>query len=381
MTGAYVSRRRAEEFDALVSSRTRKQDATYAPLLDVVDELRAVPQVDARPEFVADLRSQLVVEAARLARPATDRDLRLRLTPKQRQGARERRIATVLGGFAIVAASGSMAMASQAALPGDALYPVKRALENAETNLQSDDAAKAQKIIEHAQQRLIEAEQLSAEGADAETVAETLQDFTDQSNQATDLALDDYEQTGDEQAIGDLRSFAEQSMGDLDNLGDVVPDDARAALITAAQSVQQADSAAFQVCPTCGEGGVTELPEFATAPVSLNTPLLTGEDSVLSIELPAFAERVEKVADKTPQNVKPDDRQQDEQDDPTTVTEPDPTTDPVTDGLDKIGDKIKDDLGGDDDGGASGGDDLLGDTIDGVVGGVTGLVDGLLGAP
>ena len=64
-----------------------------------------------------------------------------------------------------------MAMASQAALPGDVLYPVKRAIENAETNLQSDDADKAQHPIAHAENRLEEAEQLTAEGADAATVA------------------------------------------------------------------------------------------------------------------------------------------------------------------------------------------------------------------
>ncbi len=77
----------------------------------------------------------------------------------------------MLGGFAIVAASGSMAMASQAALPGDVLYPVKRAMENAHTNLQSGDAAKAETLIAHAQARLDEAQQLTAEGADAGTVA------------------------------------------------------------------------------------------------------------------------------------------------------------------------------------------------------------------
>ena len=105
-------------------------------------------------------------------------------------------------------------------------------------------------------------------------MASTLQDFTEQSNQAAELALDDYAATGDQDAIGDLRSFANDSMDDLTDLGDVVPSEARPALITAAQSVLQNDSAAFHVCPTCGDGGITELPEFAaTAPVSLASSL------------------------------------------------------------------------------------------------------------
>ncbi len=279
MTGAFVSRRRAEEFDAMVSTPALERDTASqdADLLELVGSLRSMPEVSARPDFVTDLRSQLIVEAARQARPVVDADLRLRLTPRQRSGARERRAATILGGFAIVAATGSMAVASQSALPGDVLYPVKRAIENAQTNLQSDDAAKAQTLIAHAERRLEEAEQLTAEGASATTVAATLQDFTEQSNQATELALDDYAATGDQEAIGELRSFADDSMDDLGNLGDVVPTDARPALITAAQSVLQLDSAAFQVCPTCGDGAITELPDdFALQSASLDAEDLAG---------------------------------------------------------------------------------------------------------
>lgn len=390
MTGAFVSRRRAEEFDALLSSPARARDTASpdAELLDLVGSLRAVPEVTARPDFVLELRSQLVVEAARLARPVVDDELRVRLTPRQRQGARERRTAAVLGGFAIVAATGSMAVASQAALPGDVLYPVKRAIENAQTNLQSDDAAKAQTLIAHAERRLQEAEQLTAEGADASTVADTLQDFTDQSNQATELALDDYAATGDQEALGELRTFANDSMDDLGELGDVVPADARPALITAAQSVLQLDSAAFQVCPTCGDGAVTELPDFAlqSAPLSAEDleGLLSLQDTLQSIQLPAGLIDRNKVEDIASQHDDKTDKQDDvatEDPDETVVDPADdlPTTDPITD----LGDKIKDGLGGnngddDDDTTPSNPVDDAVDTVNTVVDGLVGIVDGLI---
>lgn len=390
MTGAFVSRRRAEEFDALLSSPARARDTASpdAELLDLVGSLRAVPEVTARPDFVLELRSQLVVEAARLARPVVDDELRVRLTPRQRQGARERRTAAVLGGFAIVAATGSMAVASQAALPGDVLYPVKRAIENAQTNLQSDDAAKAQTLIAHAERRLQEAEQLTAEGADASTVADTLQDFTDQSNQATELALDDYAATGDQEALGELRTFANDSMDDLGELGDVVPADARPALITAAQSVLQLDSAAFQVCPTCGDGAVTELPDFAlqSAPLSAEDleGLLSLQDTLQSIQLPAGLIDRNKVEDIASQHEDKADKQDDvatEDPDETVVDPADdlPTTDPITD----LGDKIKDGLGGnngddDDDTTPSNPVDDAVDTVNTVVDGLVGIVDGLI---
>ena len=97
MTGAFVSRRRAEEFDAMVSAPAPERDTASqeADLLDLVGSLRSMPEVSARPDFVTDLRSQLIVEAARQARPVVDADLRLRLTPRRRSGTRERRAATI----------------------------------------------------------------------------------------------------------------------------------------------------------------------------------------------------------------------------------------------------------------------------------------------
>ena len=390
MTGAFASRRRAEEFDALVSAAAlgRETGSTaYDELLALVGTLRSTPPVTARDEFVSDLRSRLVVEAARMARPVDD-SVRLRLTPKQRYGARERRAATVLGGFAIVAATGSMAMASQGALPGDVLYPVKRAIENVHTNLQSDDAAKAEVLLSHAQTRLDEAQQLTAEGADATTVASTLQDFTDQSNQATALVLDDYAATGDQDSIGQLRSFTSKTMGELDQLGDVVPEDARSALITAAQSVMQADNAAFQACPACGDGAVTEVPEFSFAGSPLSTPLLSLAPSDQSVPVidPDFVKDVQHSADQTPVGGRPGKKggttsaSDDPTDDPIDVTDDVPDNTDVTDPLTDLGNQIKDGLTGHHGGSANGdGTGPVSTTVNDVVDGIGGLVDGLLG--
>jgi hypothetical protein len=395
MTGAFVSRRRAEEFDAMVSAPAPERDTASsqdADLLELVGSLRSMPEVTARPDFVSDLRSQLIVEAARQARPVVDADLRLRLTPRRRSGSRERRAATILGGFAIVAATGSMAVASQSALPGDVLYPVKRAIENAQTNLQSDDAAKAQTLIAHAERRLEEAEQLTAEGASATTVAATLQDFTEQSNQATELALDDYAATGDQEAIDELRSFAGDSMDDLGNLGDVVPTDARPALITAAQSVLQLDSAAFQACPTCGDGAITELPDdFALQSASLDTEDLAGllslQNTTESILLPGLINK-DKIEDIASQQEDPDQQDDVKAEDPNTpAVDPavDPSDDPApaNDPIKDLSDKIKDGLGGgnnDDDNNNNGPSDPVDDAVDTVgtvVDGIVGMVDGL----
>lgn len=279
-----ASGRRSAEFDALVSGGTGDR-AAYADLLEVVAELRAVPPVAPRPEFVSSLRTQLVAAAERAAlapleapRPA-DAQLTARLTPRQRAGSRERRLAAVVGAFAVVSASGSMAMAAQTALPGDALYPMKRALENAQTNLQSDDAARAEILLAHAEARLTEAQELAAADAAAAAISLTLHDFTEQTGQAAEAALADFAATGDGTSIAGLRAFADQSMDVLADLGAVVPDEVRPALIAASQTLRQIDAAAWEACPTCAGGDIAEVPDFATIPLS----------AVLSGDIPGTA--------------------------------------------------------------------------------------------
>lgn len=252
--------RGAEEFDALVSGRAG-DGAAHEELLELVAALRSVPPVTARPEFVTSLRTQLVAAAERAPAVVQD-DLAARLTPRQRRGSRERRIAALVGGFAVVSATGSMAMAAQGALPGDVLYPVKRAIENAQTNLQSDGASKADTLLSHAEARLEEVQELTARDADSDVIASTLQDFTDQTTQASELALDDFSETGKTDSIADLRAFAADSMDVLGTLGQLVPEDLRSPLITATQTVRQVDAAAWEACPTCADGGVAELPDI-----------------------------------------------------------------------------------------------------------------------
>lgn len=281
MIGGNALPRRADEFDAALRGRasgaTREQ---YAELLDVVAAMRAVPTPVARPEFVADLRSQLVAAAEAMPARRTDEATALRLTPTQRRGGRERRLAALIGGFAVVAASGSMAVASQSALPGDVLYPVKRAIENAHANLQTSPEAKASVLFDNAQTRLSEVEDLTAHhSGDADQISSTLQDFKDQTSQATTLALREFTANRDDGALDEVRSFAGSTIDRLAALDDVLPAEARPALIAAAQTVRSADSAAYAACPTCSPGEIVQLPEFAlnaSADVKKTIDTVTG---------------------------------------------------------------------------------------------------------
>lgn len=269
MTPVFAARRRAEEFDSLVEgSSTGVTDTRYAEFLEVVGALRSVPGPQARPEFVASLRERLMAAAESELVPNPES----RLTLPARKPVRDRRIAAAVGGFAIVGATTSMAMAAQSALPGDALYPLKRAIENAEAGISVNDGQKGATLLANASGRLDEVTELSTEGGldDGTAIAETLNAFTEQATQASDLLLSDYATTGHESSISELRDFTALSMETLAELEAIVPDEARDELLHAARVLTQIDAEAAQACPTCAGAGITEIPRILTTPVGFS---------------------------------------------------------------------------------------------------------------
>ena len=155
-----------------------------------------------------------------------------------------------------------MAVASQSALPGDPLYPLKRAIENAQTGVQSDEDAKGKALLDNASGRLEEVDQLSREGNDADAISETLQTFSDQASEASELLLSDFAETGQEDSVEELRAFTADSMTTLTALEAVVPEGARPSLIKAAQTLAQIDEQALIACPSCGPDAITQIPPF-----------------------------------------------------------------------------------------------------------------------
>jgi hypothetical protein len=274
MTPVFGARRRAEEFHTLVEdpSTGGLHDARYADFLDIVASLREAPEAQPRAEFVTGLRERLMTEAQTVLATA-DQDARLTLPSRRttRRPARERRIAAAAAGFAIVGATTSMAMAAQSALPGDALYPLKRLLEGAETGMAVDEADKGATLLENASGRLAEITALSRDGQfeDGAAIADTLNTFTRQAIEASDLLLADYAATGDEKSIAELRDFTGQSMQTLTELESVVPDEARDELLRAARILTQIDAQAQQACPSCGGDGIDEIPAILTSSYEL----------------------------------------------------------------------------------------------------------------
>ena len=269
MKPVFAAQRRAEEFAALVEdpSAAGPHDARYSQLLELVTAMSEARAPEARPEFVADLRARLLAEAETALVPADTS----RLTLPPRRPARERRLAVAVGGLALVGATTSMAMAAQSSLPGDTLYPVKRAIEDVRTGISVGEGQKGAIVLAHANDRLDEVTRLTSgdHPEDDLVVADTLNDFTDQAAQASDLLLGDYDETGNQASIDELRAFTKNSLDELTALESVVPADARDELMHAAQVLISIDDATHQACPSCG-GGITQIPPVFT-PTSAST--------------------------------------------------------------------------------------------------------------
>ncbi len=401
MTGPFSARRRAEEFDAALSRPLTEQDAQkFAELLTVVRDLRAIPAPAPRAEFVSDLRLRLMAEAdtallPQAARPLTAEEQRLVLPVRSYR--RDRRLATVLGAAALMGATTSMAVAAQTALPGESLYPVKRAIENVQTGIARGDTAKGQTLLANASGRLDEVRDLAERGnpASASAVASTLETFSDQADEASDVLLAAYDETGDEAVITELRSFTGSSMDRLSEMESSLPDSAHESLVAAGERLADIDLQASQLCPTCG-GDVTSIPpnllSSGLPSIGVTTVILAASQN------PGLLEPVKAVGPKPTSPASPDPLSGEdttgvevpdlEVPDPTQTPAPTPTgkPGPVKVDVKTPANEVTKLLTGDLStvtGGVPGADELLtgvGTALDGTVDGVQGTLDGATGS-
>lgn len=171
MDSDLFSRRRAERFAQLLDEanggrrhhvRSRADDELTA-LVAVSRRLTADrPDIEVDGEFRTGLRAMLVATAEREgvgapAKTGTATGVRASLLPAM-TGRRARARGAILVGVAAgaIALSGISA-ASENALPGDALYGMKRSTERAQLALTSSDISRGQLFLDFARTRLDEA--------------------------------------------------------------------------------------------------------------------------------------------------------------------------------------------------------------------------------
>jgi hypothetical protein len=281
MTSLFQARRRAEEFARVVDGTApRAVDPEAERLLAVVGALRDQEQPSLRPEFSADLRGRLLTEAERTLAP-TPAPLAL---PNRGPGRRERRLAVAASAFLLVGGTTTVAAAAQTALPGEALYPIKRGLEQAQAGLSLSAAGKGADLLDQAGQRVEETARLVAAGepqTDAQ-VAGTLTDFSTAAAEGSTLLLDSYRESGDPASVDRVRSFTAETIEELESLAPAVPDEAADELAEAARLVHDIDTRAVAVCATCADRlPVVEIPGIFLARAEADRALDAASGRVL----------------------------------------------------------------------------------------------------
>ncbi len=288
--------------------------------------MREIRAPSARPEFVSDLRDALMAEADTVLKPVNSK-LALPSHPRSR---RDRRIAVVAGTAALLGATTSVAVAAQGALPGDTLYPVKRAIEGVHTSLTFDDSARAETVLDQATGRLEEIELLARriDSTKADQLPETLDDFSSQADKAADLMIGEYNDTGRTEPLTELRGFVEDSMKTLINLDALLPSTVTDSLKNAASVLTDIDDRIGELCPQCA-GGILELPARLTtalgsaapgavvtptqqqstsggdtAPPKSNDPVPTGQEPPADLNPPKIDDPVKKITEEAPTTIK-----------------------------------------------------------------------------
>ena len=242
--------KRAEEFDAAVSGRAAQDSLRpeLAELLEVVGAMRGIDAPAPRPDFVTSLRERLLEEAE----TALTRDAVLTLPPRRK--GRERRLAVAASAFVLVGGTAGMAAAAQDALPGDALYPIKRGIETAQTDLSRGQESKGQHLLDQAGSRLHEVEALLAADAAGPQVEATLDDFAGQATEGSQLLLDSYGDQQDPATVDQVRDFTSSSMDDLAALAQLAPTDLQGSFQQAAGVLRHIDEQAASACASCRQG-------------------------------------------------------------------------------------------------------------------------------
>jgi hypothetical protein len=306
MTPQISARRAAEDFARVVDGSRQDVADRYADLTSTVDLLRRQEIPAARPEFVADLRSQLMAAADTLLAPAEpavpSRTNVITLQPSRRQ----RRLAAVAAAFVVVGGTAGVAAAAESSLPGDVLYPIKRGIESAQVSLNTSDAAKGQDLMKQAGTRLDEIDSLISDGDSTSQVTHTLASYERSATSGADLLFVAFQRDGNPDDLAQLRGTFSDQTAKLKALAAQAPPTAQPDFASAIALLGDLDQQARVLCGNCGpDDGASSFVDLSSAPALGNLwtqPAAAAAADALSAERQDLAQKAAEIAKQTPQS-------------------------------------------------------------------------------
>lgn len=235
--------RRAEAFQNAVDGHVEPTNCELAELVHLACGVREMPAVSLSTDSKAAMRARLVAEADAMLIPPT------RTSSKP---APKRRGLRIAAGSAVVvtAMSGGLVSVSANALPGDALYPIKRGFENFELSLPGGANTTGQTQLQQASNRLEEAEALARQG-NADQIDGALYDFADAADAGADQLMRVYAENGDAGSIVTIRAFTNAAGNRLHTLSSLIDESVMPSYTAAVSTVTAIDKRAVEACPEC----------------------------------------------------------------------------------------------------------------------------------
>jgi hypothetical protein len=274
--------RRAEAFAAALADPAAPRSDEDQVFIELVERLGALDIPEMRPDFGVDLRARLLAEAP-AARAATRQAKRrpARVIPLGQRSRRRRLAPAVAIAAMLLGTATAVGVASQRALPGDALYPVKRAIEHVEVALSIGDHSEGDRLLNQARTRLDEIRDLTERDGNgpkaSELVNDTLSTFRSEANDGAGRLMNDYRDHGNADSIRDIRDFTASS---IKQLASIVPKLAPATTDSVRQTVltlQSLDSKARSLCLSCSSRPVLVIPDLLHALMTLPPQLVPGQ--------------------------------------------------------------------------------------------------------
>jgi hypothetical protein len=293
------TRRRIEELDALLDGRLAPEDATaasrrLASVATTVLDRDPLPAVELGAERKAAIRQQLLADIAALPAPVTER-AREALLPRMRRATNQARVAVASTMAASMVGTTGVAVAAQEALPGDALYGIKKATESLRLSLAGDHVAAGRLELRFAEERL---EEVVAGSQDqrvpsSEALIDALVEMDVRSLSGAEDLIRVGERDDRPELFEEVADFTERQASALANAYDGLPSDVKPhaedslsvlrrirveLLIPAIERCDCVELAGAEALPAGAE--TDELPWFRSAALPL--PSLDGSSGVTS---------------------------------------------------------------------------------------------------
>jgi hypothetical protein len=230
---ARPTRRRIEELDALLDGRLAPEDASaasqrLASVATTVLDHDPLPAAELGTERKAALRQQLLADIAALPAPVAER-AREALLPRMRRATNQARVAVASTMAASMVGTTGVAVAAQEALPGDALYGIKKATESLRLSLAGDQVAAGRLELRFAEERL---EEVVAGSQDqrvpsSEALIDTLAEMDVRSLSGAEDLIRVGERDDRPELFEEVADFTERQASALANAYDGLPSDVK----------------------------------------------------------------------------------------------------------------------------------------------------------